>query len=375
MRVLMLGSKEYPFQSGAGFEKKPSGGIEVHVEKLAKYLAKDNYEVIVLTRKFPGQKEYEKKGKIKAYRVGFVNSPMLRGPSFNIVSFFRAFSVIKKERPELIHAHAPMAGFFGAVLSKRFRIPMVYTPHGTSKAYNHIFNLVLDALNRIAAIGASKTLFISSEARKDMVSKYRHFDNVLLTNGIDPDDFDLSSKRDWKELRFVFIGRLEEIKGTYDLLCAFAKLTSEFKKVRLSIVGSGSEEDRLKRYVRENELDDLVTFSGWSKKPLKHLGENDVYVLPSSETGLPFSLIEAKYAGKIIITSLPYIIDGKDGLYFAVGDVGALYLKMWYVAENFRKCVELGKEAQKSVKKLSWDKVVKGFEKEYEIVINNKSKT
>ena len=369
MRILMLGSKEYPFQSGAGFEKKPSGGIEVHVEKLTKYLAKDNYDVVVLTRKFPGQKEYEKKGRVKAYRVGFVNSPLLRGPSFNIVSFVRAFSVIKKERPELIHAHAQMAGFFGAVLSKMFKIPMVYTPHGTPKAYNPLFNLVLNNLNRIAVIGSSKVLFISSEERKDMVPKYRPFDNALLTNGIDTDDFGLSSKRDWKELRFVFIGRLEEIKGTYDLLCAFQKLAGEFKKARLSIVGSGSEEDRLKKYVRENELEDSVTFSGWSKKPLKHLDENDVFVLPSSETGLPFSLIEAKFAGKIIITSLPYIVDGRDGLYFTAGNVDELYLKMRYVAENFRRCVELGKEAHESVREVSWDKVVKGFEKEYGMVV------
>jgi len=102
---------------------------------------------------------------------------------------------------------------------------------------------------------------------------------------------------------------------------------------------------------------------------MKHLGENNVYVLPSCETGLPISLIEAKFAGMMIITSLPYIVDGKDGLYFAAGDVDALYLKMRYVAENFRRCEDLGKEAQKSVKELSWDKVVKGFEREYGHVV------
>ncbi|NOQ55745.1 MAG: hypothetical protein GQ477_02975, partial [Nanohaloarchaea archaeon] len=45
------------------------------------------------------------------------------------------------------------------------------------------------------------------------------------------------------------------------------------------------------------------------------------------------------------------------------------YLKMKDVAENFNRRVEMGKEAQKSVEKLSWDKIVKGFEKEYGNVI------
>ena len=63
MNILILGSKEYPFHSSYKYDKYAGGGIELYVEKLAKYVNKYENNIFIITRKFPNQKSFEKSGK------------------------------------------------------------------------------------------------------------------------------------------------------------------------------------------------------------------------------------------------------------------------------------------------------------------------
>ncbi|MFH1444899.1 MAG: glycosyltransferase family 4 protein, partial [Nanoarchaeota archaeon] len=105
MRILLLGSKEYPFGISHKYDKKAGGGIEVHVEKLAKYLAKDGHKVFIITRRFPGQLKKETAGNITIYRTKFIYNKYLRNFTFNFSSFLKAWRLIRKERIDLIHCH------------------------------------------------------------------------------------------------------------------------------------------------------------------------------------------------------------------------------------------------------------------------------
>ncbi len=359
MKILMLGSKEYPF--GSGTDLMSGGGIEVHVEKLSKFLARDGHEIFIITRRFRGQKPYEKKGNIHIYRVSYIPGRAFRATSFNALSLLTASRIIMKHRIDLIHCHGVISGFFGAKLSFLTGKPMVLTPHGTIVYRRFPANEALCFFQRVAVKRASRILFISRFAR-DHISPKTKKPSILLTNGIDLEDFP-PSKKTWKGTRFLFMGRLLEIKGIRHMLAAFRKLHAKNPNTQLTIAGDGPLKDYLLTFMSSHpELD--IRYLGWRRDTSKLLSESDCFILPSWEKGQPVALLEAMAAGKTIITSLGFITR-KTGIPIPPRDPEALFKAMLSYSTNPRKFSSLGTNARKAVTRTSWSAVVKQFETEY----------
>ncbi len=369
MKILMLGSKEYPFGSSYKYErKKPTGGMEVHVQKLSKYLARDGHEVFIVTRRFPGQSREEDFNNIYVYRTIFLYNMWLRTFTFNLFAFFRALRIIRRESIDLIHSHGFVAGFFGSILSKLTKTPLVWTPHGIVIDWPSPAKEAISFFHRIILRHVKKVIFISSEHVRRRVILNKKISNVILTSGIDLEDFE-EIHRGRKEIRFIYLGRFARHKGVLHTIQAFSKLIKKFPNSALYLVGGGSRVNEIMKLIKENNLGENVRL-GWVTDTPKALAETDVFVLPSKERGEPVALLEAMAAGKIIITSLKYIEDGKDGL-LVRQDVNDIYEKMLYVCKNFERCTKLGRNARESVKKKSWDKIIKDFEREYQKTLND----
>lgn len=366
MKILLLGSKEYPFGSSYKFDRKAGGGIEIHVDKLSKYLSRNNQEVFIITRQFPGQGKRETKGNVRVFRTGFLYNRFLRAVTFNLFGSLKALKVIRGEGINLIHCHGPIAGFFGAILSKLTGVPMVFTPHGTVTGWCSPIREIIKFFEIVSVKGSKKTLFISKRAQEELTRNY-DFQNTLLTNAIDLEDFS-PGKRTWEETRFLFLGRLEEVKGPKYLLEAFKKLAQKKPHIRLYIAGEGTMKKHILDFIHKNNLGDKIKFLGWVTNTPKLLKETDVFVLPSWEKGQPVALLEAMASGKIIITSLDYI-DKETGLRIKPKNTGDLYNKMNSVCNDLSKYKKLGANAREQAKELSWDRIVKMFIKEYESIL------
>lgn len=359
MKILMLGSKEYPF--GSGTDLMSGGGIEIHVEKLSKYLAREGHEVFIITRRFRGQKHYERKGNIHVYRVKYLPGRALRATSFNAVSFFTARRLIRKHNIDLMHCHGIISGFFGSFLSDITGKPMVLTPHGTIVYNRFPANETLRLFQRVAVKKASRILFISRYAREQISPKTKR-PSALLTNGIDLEDFRPSEKR-WKGTRFLFMGRLLEIKGLRQLLPAFRKLHSERPDTQLLIAGDGPLKGFVLSFINAHpELD--IKYLGWRRDTQKLLSESDCFVLPSWEKGQPVALLEAMSSGKVIITSLGFITK-ETGIQIPPRDQEALYRAMLSYSGSPKKHQHLGIKARQAVLPMSWERVVRQFGREY----------
>jgi glycosyltransferase involved in cell wall biosynthesis len=371
MKILMLGSKEYPFGSSKISEPKPGGGIEKVVEGLSKYLSRNGHEVFVITRRFPGQSKREDKGKVHVYRTIFLYNRWLRTFTFNLFAFYKALRLIKRERIDMIHSHGFVAGFFGSILSKLTKTPLVFTPHGVVIDWPSPAKEGLLFFHKVILRHVKRIIFISSASDyvKKRTLRGKQIPNSILDYGIDMDDFNISS-REWKDVRFIYLGRFARHKGVLHTIQAFSKLVKSFKNSKLYIAGSGMREREILDCIKENNLEKYVNFMGQvnPKDVPSVLSQVDVFVLPSIETGQPVALLEAMAAGKIIITSLKYIDDGKDGI-SVKQDVDDIYRKMLHVCENFEKCKKLGKNARENVKKKDWSIVIKDFEREYEEVL------
>jgi len=127
-------------------------------------------------------------------------------------------------------------------------------------------------------------------------------------------------------LRLLYVGRLDEQKGVFDLPEIDRRLAQSGCRVEWTIQGSGPAESELRRRWQPSSR---ITWR--ESRPVKDVLplylENDVLVLPSRSEGLPVVLLEAGAAGVVPVASdlhsgVPEIvIPGQTGFRPAVGDV------------------------------------------------------
>jgi glycosyltransferase involved in cell wall biosynthesis len=129
----------------------------------------------------------------------------------------------------------------------------------------------------------------------------------------------------------VFVGRLGERKGIFDLLEALVLLGADGEAPDLMVVGDG-DIDGVKARVESSEiLRRHVTVCGWrsGSEVAELLNESWALVLPSYAEGLPMAVLEAMAAGRPVISTRvgeveDAVTDGVSGLLVEPGDVPAL---------------------------------------------------
>lgn len=128
----------------------------------------------------------------------------------------------------------------------------------------------------------------------------------------------------------LFLGRLEERKGVFELLEALAAMRAAVPDVRLVCAGEGDRAP-VASYAQRLGIADAVKLTGWVGPSGKRaLFENAAaLVLPSFEEGLPVSLLEAMAAGVPVIAAavggIPeVVVDGVSGFLVAPGDKAAI---------------------------------------------------
>ncbi len=126
---------------------------------------------------------------------------------------------------------------------------------------------------------------------------------------------------------FLFFGRLSNEKGINTLVNAFISN----RNAKLKIVGTGPEEDKLKKRVIDAEAYN-IEFAGYrSGDALKEIIRDAAFVIVPSECyeNNPMTIVEAYSAGVPVIGAkiggIPEIVDeGKTGFLFTSGDSDAL---------------------------------------------------
>ncbi|MDE2223590.1 MAG: glycosyltransferase family 4 protein [Candidatus Omnitrophica bacterium] len=173
-------------------------------------------------------------------------------------------------------------------------------------------------------------------------------------NGADPETFlrAINISRD-KSLKIVgYSGRIEAAKGVFYLVQAFAELAAKHKDARLILVGSGRDTVRLKNYIKQLRMEKAVILPGYYGGSINDvLSALDLYVFPSLWEGLPYALLEAMAAQKIIVSTnvggIPEAIDDhKEGLLVPPADVGALKEAMDQILSDIEGCRHWGRNAK-----------------------------
>ncbi len=144
------------------------------------------------------------------------------------------------------------------------------------------------------------------------------------------------------------VGRLSREKGHADLIRAIPKMVELAGKsrLRLVIVGDGSERPRIEELCRNLRLTDVVTLTGQQDNINPYYGIADVFILPSHSEGCPNVLLEAMAAGVPVVATevggIPEVVtNGRDAILVKKHDLEGLALATTKILQDreLRNCL------------------------------------
>jgi len=362
-------------------------GCTTQISMVGEQLVNVGMQVMVITRQlWQGQRCYEKLNGIEIIRVKPAVGVHRSGKYLMMVPAFLELIKQRKRYDVIIVCDLKALGIVGVSAGKAlekkcflraeccgemdgaFATQFQAAP-GRVKLW--VIRSLMQFRNRVL-FRADGFLSISSAIRREFV-KAGVEDNAVtdITNGVHVERFkpastELKACLKMKlglcgEKYFVYTGRLTKGKGLEYLLRVWKRIICEFDEIRLILVGSAhgyslSCEDELKAFVKDNNLESTVNFTGNVSNVEEYLQIADFFIFPSESEGLGLSLIEALGCGlPCIATSVGGIMDiiedKVNGLLVPYGDNDKLFQAMKEVLTDPEKADRLGREGRKTVLK------------------------
>lgn len=221
-------------------------------------------------------------------------------PTKDIKAFFEIKKIINEEKPDIIHLHSSKAGFIGRFAANGRKMKMLYNPHGFSflmQDSSKIKRLIYWWIEKIAALRKCTIVGCSHGEYEEALKLTKNA--VCINNGINIQKLEEDTKNfkkheiDFNNLKICTSGRIGYQKNPI----LFNQIAEAFPNLQFTWIGDGE---------LKNELTSKnIEVTGWKTREevLKIVNDNDIFILTSLWEGLPISLLEAMYLGKVCIVS------------------------------------------------------------------------
>lgn len=357
LRVAMLGSKGIPAQHG---------GIERHVEEIARRLTRRGHQVDVFTRAY------------HPYREPFLDGVRLRRrPSLNTKHFdaathtaLCALEVGLSARYDILHVHGIGPGLF---IGWTPSVPSVFTYHAQDwqqKKWGATARWFLKRGEANAVRRADAVIAVSKRLQEYVAGTYGRPCLYIPNGARDAPASDAGILERWKlspQRYLLFVGRLIEDRGLGTLLDAFARLPTS-----MQLVIAGEEQMPQAAYqALRSRANERVAFIGHqSTSVLDALyARAFLCVHPSEVEGMPIAVLDAMAHGlAVVVSDIPANREavGDAGVVFPVGDREALAAALRALLDAPERVRELGEQARgRAQREYSWDAIAQEIEATY----------
>lgn len=241
-----------------------------------------------------------------------------REPYYAIACRNKIEKIIKKEDYDFIHTHF-------SFLTRDFEIPLVATIHSLNYfmivrnlkitpdlRIANFFHRIYELFDKKTIANSSQVIFVSNNALKQAVQRYRDYNQrfIHIPNFIDINSFYPYKRVEKKKAirkkwglsvnlnYFLFVGRLEPLKGVVNLIRAFEEFHKNYNNFRLILTGEGMLRDFVSRF---DFVINLGKVQYTSMNEIYNLA--DYFVLPSLYENFPMTILEAMGCGLPVIAT------------------------------------------------------------------------
>lgn len=178
----------------------------------------------------------------------------------------------------------------------------------------------LEASSAVIALSPSWAEFLNAFAPRSTV--------MVVPNSVSLAELPLAVKEE--DGRILFLGRIEQKKGVFELIEAVASLSARYPSIRLVLGGEGALSEARAR-AAELGIADRIELLGWvdADRRTLEMEKACLFALPSYNEGLPMAMLEAMSARKAVVVTavggIPETVeDGVNGLLVEPKDVTGL---------------------------------------------------
>ncbi len=258
--------------------------------------------------------------------------PMIRRPApvADLAALNRLTALLRRLKPDLIHAHSAKAGFIARMAGRRVGIPVLFTPHVFAfdmrvsplllRAYRKVEQKLMPHTTCLIAVSRAEEAAALSLGYPPERVRY-------IPNGIPLSPDYTPPPLAERRYDLVFIGRFCRQKGIDLMIEALEVLLKRRPDLRVAVMGSGSR--TCERHLAE--LPGWITRQPFDEaEAVEHLLEQSrVLVMPSRWEGMPYLLLEAMASGTAVAAAdvggmTDVVTDGREALLFAPESVPAI---------------------------------------------------
>ncbi len=416
MRIAITSDLYYPM----------TNGVAVFAHNLAKGLAKQGHEVLVLCPSFTGRQHREKREGVTTFYLRsirfpfypdqinevpegkeFLGMPLPRlayrhGLWITVDPYPTMKKVLNRFRPDVIHNQtAEMIAFAARRYAKKYDVPMVSTGHAYPDNITSQLKILkpikrpLDAILRTymaSFLKHSEYATMPTEmAIDDLVPKKRkHFKVPVepLSNGVDLAKFGPGKAQDRIYRKYhlpkdkplvLYVGRVDPEKSLSNVVSAFAGVLDVIPEAKLVIVGDGTDRRHLQDLAQALGIEKSVYFPGRIYPPdimevyraatlfatASETETQGIVLIEAAATGLPLVAVDAGAVRELCQHK-------RNGILCHPGDVAEMTDAMMKLLKNPELCERYGKESLEVAKMHDLNRTLQRFVEIYQEAIQLK---
>ena len=244
----------------------------------------------------------------------FVRRPL--NPVYDLLGLFELIRLMRRLRPEIVHANSSKAGVLARLAATARRVPIrVFTVHGWAfKAHRGFAARLYLAADRLMRPLTTMTICVSETERSAGLAMRtcRPDRTTVIKNAVE-----LRPARPEPTAKpplVLSVGRLQAPKDFQTLVRAMALLPGGL--CRLRVAGDGRERAALNEEIRRLGLAEVVELLGDRNDVSELLRESQLFVLSSRSEGMPMSVLEAMASGVPVVASavggIPELVVDKE---------------------------------------------------------------
>lgn len=326
-------------------------GTSIHTKRWINFLNKKNKVFLVTARP-------DKQIKVKQYILKGNNPFFSKGSNYRICYSFKAIkqlkSILKKEKPDVVHAH--FISHYGVLAALAKSRPLVLSILGSDIFVAPKKSFILNFLVKYA-LRSAKIVHVHTKALGEYTSQFVNKNKIrLITWGTFPKIFKKGYSKEVKKLKkelkiknqkiVLSYRRMDPYYNTPKIIKSIPSIIKKHPDVLFILMKGGVSveyEKEIRKLVKELKVEKNVRFVGYvSDKMIPvYLNISDVTVMIPPTEGGPISLLESMASGLIVVVSdIPvnqeWIKEGYNGFLVNQDNQEQVNLKISQAISNLR---------------------------------------